>query len=53
MLRPFKKGQNYHPKKSIEVEVENMDELREALEAKSDVIMLDNFDIDSIKKLLL
>ncbi|WP_251365924.1 hypothetical protein [Coxiella-like endosymbiont of Rhipicephalus sanguineus] len=25
-----------------------MDELREALEAKSDVIMLDNFDIDSI-----
>jgi nicotinate-nucleotide pyrophosphorylase (carboxylating) len=33
------------PNKMVEVEVENLDELREALEAKSDIIMLDNFDL--------
>lgn len=32
-----------HPDKTVEVEVENLDELKEALEAKADVVMLDNF----------
>ncbi|MCP3926393.1 MAG: carboxylating nicotinate-nucleotide diphosphorylase [Desulfobacterales bacterium] len=34
----------------IEVEVSNMDELSEALEAKADVIMLDNMDLKQIKE---
>ncbi len=33
-----------HPKMMIEVEVENLDELREALAAKADMLLLDNFD---------
>lgn len=36
--------------KKIEVEVENFDEVREALEAKADIIMLDNMDIEEIKE---
>jgi nicotinate-nucleotide pyrophosphorylase (carboxylating) len=32
-----------HPDKTVEVEVENMEELSLALHAKSDIIMLDNF----------
>ncbi|WP_368488643.1 carboxylating nicotinate-nucleotide diphosphorylase [Clostridium sp. BJN0013] len=34
----------------IEVEVENFDQLKEALSAKVDVIMLDNMDIEHMKK---
>lgn len=36
--------------KKIEVEVENFDQVREALEAKSDIIMLDNMGIEEIKE---
>lgn len=34
----------------IEVEVENFDMLREALEAKADIIMLDNMSLDEMKE---
>lgn len=34
----------------IEVEVENLEQLQEALEARADIIMLDNMDIESMKK---
>ena len=34
----------------IEVEVKNLDELKEALESGVDVIMLDNFDVETIKE---
>lgn len=34
----------------IEVEVSDLDGVKQALEAKADVIMLDNMDIDQIKK---
>ncbi len=34
----------------IEVEVENMDMLEEALEGKADIIMLDNMNLDEMKK---
>lgn len=37
------------PGKKVEVEVENLDELREALESGADIIMLDNFDYDQIR----
>jgi nicotinate-nucleotide pyrophosphorylase (carboxylating) len=36
------------PSKPVEVEVETLEELKEALSAGCDVIMLDNFDIPSI-----
>ena len=36
--------------KKIEVEVENFDQVREVLEAKADIIMLDNMDIEEIKE---
>jgi len=39
-----------YPKKKIEVEVTNLDELSEALKARSDIIMLDNFDTELLSK---
>jgi nicotinate-nucleotide pyrophosphorylase (carboxylating) len=42
-----------HPKKIIEVEVENLEELTEALECGVDIIMLDNFTMNDIKKAVL
>ena len=38
------------PGKPIEVEVENFDELNQALEAGADIIMLDNFTIEETKQ---
>lgn len=38
------------PDKPVEVEVENVAELEQALTAKADIIMLDNFSIDDMKK---
>ena len=35
--------------KHVEVEVENFEELRQALAAKADIIMLDNFSIEDMK----
>ncbi|NMC55962.1 MAG: carboxylating nicotinate-nucleotide diphosphorylase [Eubacteriaceae bacterium] len=44
-------ARNYAPiTNKIEVEVENLDMLKEALDAKADIIMLDNMDIETIKK---
>lgn len=34
----------------IEIEVESLEQVREALDAKADIIMLDNMDLDTIKK---
>lgn len=34
----------------IEVEVENLEELEEAIEAGADIVMLDNFSIDDIRR---
>jgi nicotinate-nucleotide pyrophosphorylase (carboxylating) len=39
-----------HPSKPIEVEVENLNELQEALTAGADIIMLDNFTIADIQE---
>ena len=35
-----------HPELKVEVEVENLDELQQAQDAKADIIMLDNFEYD-------
>ncbi len=37
----------------IEVEVSNINEMKEALDAKADIIMLDNMDIEDMKKCVL
>lgn len=36
------------PGKSVEIEVENIEGLKEAIEAKADIIMLDNFPLERI-----
>ncbi|BBN82707.1 nicotinate-nucleotide diphosphorylase [Pseudoalteromonas sp. A25] len=39
-----------HPDKPVEVEVENLEELNQALAAGADIIMLDNFSVADIKQ---
>ncbi|MFT5295421.1 MAG: nicotinate-nucleotide pyrophosphorylase (carboxylating) [Colwellia sp.] len=39
-----------HPNKTVEVEVESLEELSQALNAGSDIIMLDNFNHEMIEK---
>jgi len=43
------KARFLHPNKKIEIEVETLTEYSEALQAKPDIIMLDNFSIPEIK----
>jgi nicotinate-nucleotide pyrophosphorylase (carboxylating) len=38
-----------HPNKPVEVETENLEEFREALAAKADIIMLDNFSLEDMR----
>ena len=40
----------YNPELSVEVEVENLDELQQAIDAGTDRALLDNFDIDTLKQ---
>ena len=40
----------YNPELSIEVEVENLDELQQAIDAGTDRALLDNFDIVTLKQ---
>lgn len=44
-----KKARMLHSGKTIEVEVENLDELKIALKAGADIIMLDNFSLQDLK----
>ncbi len=39
-----------HPSKPVEVEVESLDELKTALEARADIVMLDNFSPEELKQ---
>ena len=39
-----------NPDKVLEVEVQNLDQLSEAISAKPDIIMLDNFELQDIRK---
>lgn len=40
------KAREHHPELAVEVEVENLVELEEAIAAKADIVMLDNFSLD-------
>jgi len=44
------RAKSNHPDKTVEVEVENLDELSQALAAGADIIMLDNFTTDMIEQ---
>lgn len=48
-----KKAREIAPHKMVEVEVENFKELDEALHAKADIIMLDNFLLEDMQKAVL
>ena len=39
-----------HPEKTVEIEVQNLSEFIQAIEAEPDIIMLDNFSIDCMKE---
>jgi nicotinate-nucleotide pyrophosphorylase (carboxylating) len=39
-----------HPERPIEIEVENLEQLREALEAGADIVLLDNFGLDDLRQ---
>lgn len=39
-----------HPTVSVEVEVENLDELQQALDAQADIILLDNFSLSDLSQ---
>ncbi len=45
-----RRAREAHPDLPIEVEVKDLDELREALEADVDRIMLDNFDLEAMRE---
>ncbi len=45
-----KKAHETAPGKPVEVEVENIDELQQALQAGTDIIMLDNFNAEQIRE---
>ncbi|MBQ4837582.1 MULTISPECIES: carboxylating nicotinate-nucleotide diphosphorylase [Pseudoalteromonas] len=47
--KAVKQAKSTHPDKPVEVEVENLDELEQALLAGSDIIMLDNFTVEDIQ----
>jgi len=40
----------HNPELKIEVEVENLDELQQALDAKADRVLLDNFNIEALQQ---
>ncbi|KHT41912.1 carboxylating nicotinate-nucleotide diphosphorylase [Pectobacterium brasiliense] len=44
------KAQSLRSDVPVEVEVESLDELKQALEAGADIIMLDNFSLDNIRE---
>jgi len=39
---------NNHPDKLLEIEVENLDELQQAIDGKAQIVMLDNFNNDNL-----
>ncbi|MGB0834445.1 MAG: carboxylating nicotinate-nucleotide diphosphorylase [Psychrobium sp.] len=46
----IKQARNLYPIKTVEVEVETLDELQVALAAGADIIMIDNFTVDMMKQ---
>ena len=45
-----KEARFHNPELKIEIEVENLDELQQAIDAGADHVLLDNFDTDTLKQ---
>lgn len=50
ITQTIKTAKELNPGKPVEVETESLEELREAIEAGADIIMLDNFTMDMMRK---
>lgn len=50
IARAIKTARSLYPAKAVEIEVQNLAELEQALSAEADTIMLDNFGISQIKQ---
>ena len=50
ITKAFQKVKGKYPNLPIEIEVDNLAELKEAIDCKPDLIMLDNFSVDSCKQ---
>lgn len=50
ITKAIEKAREIMPQKMVEVEVENFEELNEALKAHADVVMLDNFSLRDMQK---
>ena len=48
--KAVEKAKSTHPNKPVEVEVENIEELTQAIDAKADIVMLDNFSNEQIQQ---
>ncbi|MDF2941139.1 MAG: nicotinate-nucleotide pyrophosphorylase [Gammaproteobacteria bacterium] len=46
----IKRAREIGKAKPVEVEVENLDQLQEAIQAEADIVMLDNFNLDQMKQ---
>lgn len=46
----IKSAKQHHPELAIEIEVENLEELQQALDAGADILLLDNFDLDHLRE---
>lgn len=44
------KAKSLYPDKPVEIEVQNLDELEQAIAVQADIVMLDNFDRDNLLK---
>lgn len=49
IAQAIQQAQTNQPGKAVEVEVESMDEFKQALDAGADIVMLDNFDNDMLR----
>lgn len=48
--KAVEKIRSKYPNKKIEIEIENIDQIEEAVLSKPDILLLDNMDIDQIQK---
>ncbi len=42
------KAKSLHPNKPVEIEVQNLEELKQAIAGRADIVMLDNFELEAI-----
>ena len=50
ITKAVKQAKKLHPTIKVEVETENLVEFREASKAGADIIMLDNFELDTMRE---